>query len=748
MLFNILLIISSVLLGSSLSRILAKILVFQKGLTLFPSTSIQGIPLFTQQFADSKSYDLLEFLLFIVISLLLSGIFYFIYRKKIYPPKTAALVGSVFVIFAFILNIATLFVGYSSVQTIILILFWCLTAIAMSRNIPAKLPNWLESKFAVMNGIFLGFFLSILLHKFTTSVALPLSIFAVSPIYFYIFSAKYSFLKHPGWALLILGSMFPYNKILLFVLAGMVGIVLFTFRKRISPKITGLMDKIYPVLILFIFVYNPMFYFGSFDTVEEGFWAGWLQRMNNGLTMYRDFAIYHPPILPGGLYIFSKIFGSSLYNIRLYFHLLQIVGSIILYSVLAKLVKSNWIKVFIFALILAYGSSLVRNNMEFRIGSGLLPLIFVYLYSSNQKKAFLFIAGILSGLALLVSVETGIASIIAVLAAITIASSGKKMFANLSLGISGIITTSLVTVAIIYGNHSLSRFLEYVIFYARNFSLGYQNVILERPDQLTLIQWIDVNHFIGLSGFLWELTKTILLVSLSLAIVVKIKNKLEAKDVLFAGLAVFGIVLGRSALGRSDFYHIVFVWVVSLLLTGYLLDVTLKYSRVVPAIIITLLLFFIGRDSIQLSLIQNQLIKFQSYGNPTGSYPSYKNPREGILTGIEVDTSVTDKLVNFIDKEVNEDEYVYVFPHAPEIYFLSDRKNATSFDSPTIFFTPQYQKQTIEELEKNKPKLVIYNPKFSIATISPSTLKEIDNYINKNFVVATTFGDNIIMRHR
>jgi len=226
----------------------------------------------------------------------------------------------------------------------------------------------------------------------------------------------------------------------------------------------------------------------------------------------------------------------------------------------------------------------------------------------------------------------------------------------------------------------------------------------------------------------------------------KLKNKFGAKEVLFSGVAIFGLVLSRSALGRSDYYHIVFVWITALLLTGYLLEFLGTYSKVIPAVVLCILIFFVGRELTQVSFLQNQLIKFQSYGNPTGSYPAYNNPREGILTNIDIDTKITDNMINFIDKKVNKDGYIYVFPHAPEIYFLSDRKNAASFDSPTIFFTPKYQKQTIDELKSNKPKLIVYNPGFSIAGISVTTLSEVDSYIKGNFVIVATFGDNKIMQ--
>ena len=87
-----------------------------------------------------------------------------------------------------------------------------------------------------------------------------------------------------------------------------------------------------------------------------------------------------------------------------------------------------------------------------------------------------------------------------------------------------------------------------------------------------------------------------------------------------------------------------------------------------------------------------------------------------------------------------------MFPQTPEIYFLSDRMNATSFDTPVAFYTPEYQKQMIMELEKNKPKLIVYNPKFVLAGLTVENLSDVNQFIQKNYKTIETFGDNQILK--
>jgi len=65
---------------------------------------------------------------------------------------------------------------------------------------------------------------------------------------------------------------------------------------------------IYSLALFFMISYDPLFYFGNLDSVEEGFWLAWLQRLISGQTLYKDVAVYHPPGIIWGLGFFVKIF--------------------------------------------------------------------------------------------------------------------------------------------------------------------------------------------------------------------------------------------------------------------------------------------------------------------------------------------------------------------------------------------------------------------------------------------------------
>jgi hypothetical protein len=739
MILDFFLIASSILLGSTLSKIATKMLVYQKGVNLFS--------ILNPVLAQAKGYDILEFIVFIVASTVIFIPLIYLYKRRKYSLQQQILIGLGNIIFAFLVYLSIMFAYYSGVQTVIFSLVWYFLISTASLFIPKNLPSWVEGKKAFFNGIIAGFYFLVLFNNLTTSVALPLAIFATTPIYFYIFSKRFSFLNNPGFILLGLAFIFPFNKLILFGIAMAAVEIILVTKKIISPKFSSLIEKIYPIIILFIFLYNPIFYLGTFDSIEEGFWSGWLQRLLTGQFMYRDFAMYHPPVLIWGLSLFTKIFGVSLFNQRLYFHLLQISGLIILYTTLKNIVKSKMIQIGIFILVVAYGSTLVRNNIEIRVGIAIVPLLFVYWYNLNKRNVFLFMAGAVAALACFTSLETGIASVLATGVAVCISSSRKTFLRNLMYVFLGEMATSLPILGYLALNGAINRFFEYIFYYSGTFSSGFQNLPVERPKPQTLLEWHLVIDYVSTPGFLWELTKLSLMGGLFLTIAQKIRKNFAPVEIFVVGIAVFGLILSRSALGRSDQYHIAFVWIPALLLIGYMLQFLSHYTKIVPALVICLLIFFIGRDLTQVSLVQNQLIKFETYGNPSGSYPSYATKRAGIITGIETNPKNMDDLVTFVDSRVGKNETIFVFPQKPEIYFLTDRNNATKFDTPTTFYTKEYQNQMINELNINPPKLIVYEKKFEIQNLTSDTLHEVNEYILKNYKTITSFGEESIMQH-
>lgn len=720
--------ISSGLLGSSLSRALANILVNRH------SFRILTLP-------DGKSYDLVQFGLFVVLSLIIFSILYFLntrYKYNLYQTTFLCLSQT---LFAGITYFYILLTGYSNTQFILLTIIWFFASFILSRYIPKRVPTDFLSNLATANGLFTGFYFLLLFKHFISFSGFSLALFIILPVYFFLFSSKFKLLSHPAFSILLISAIFPFNKTAI-IIVGFVTLILI-LKFHVSYQILNFQKILVPILVLLVFLYNPLFYFGNFDTVEEGFWAGWLQRLLSGQMIYRDFAAHHPPGLAWGLSLFSNLVNPSLHSLRLYFHLLQITGLVIFYYVLSSLIEIKWLRLAFYILILLYTYSFLRNNMEIRIASGLLPLLFAYLYQTSTKKIFAFLSGISIVFAMLISLETGLSSLISSVILWTIYLIHSKNKTPLLAVFAG---AALVAIPIFFvlGN-SILKMINYLYYYAGNFSAGYQNIVIERPVIGHLLEWFNLRTFITTTGFIWEMSIFALVVSLCIFLALVFKKKLSYKGGFILSLVIFGLILSRSALARSDVYHIIYIWVIALFLAGVLCQYIFRSSKILAVVFICLLFLFTSSKEAQTEYFNFQLKKFQSYANLSGDYPLSKTLRSGLVNNIDENPKNSDDLVSYIQTHTTHSDKIFVFVQQAEIYFLADRQNATIFDNPTVFYSPKYQIQMLTQLKYNQPKLVVYDPDYSISGIGAGDLSLVDTYLKTNYSPVAKFGKNTIL---
>jgi cellulose biosynthesis protein BcsQ len=91
------------------------------------------------------------------------------------------------------------------------------------------------------------------------------------------------------------------------------------------------------------------------------------------------------------------------------------------------------------------------------------------------------------------------------------------------------------------------------------------------------------------------------------------------------------------------------------------------------------------------------------------------------------------QVVNYVQENVEKNERFFAFPWSPELYFLSDRNNATSFDTPYAFFSTKYQEQMVKEIKNNKPKIIIYDTGANFGNLTNESLSIVNEYIINNY---------------
>lgn len=746
-----LILISSLLFGSSVSLIISEFLITKFNIN-FLSFDMPGV---SEKLAFQKTFDLLDFAFVGILSL----IFFFVnfYASKFLSGKENNFSAILLFIFSVTAFIQTHFLIFASTQVLAMIVCFELIYFGLLKfgkdfnlnGIMEQLKND-SGKIKLQNGIFLGFIFLLFANALTTIPAFSLALLILTPLLTLSVTQKklQDFLENfPGFFLLF-ALFFPANPtqlLGLLILTICAGVLISKFKPGILLK-NRYINFLNPSLIIFLIAFNGAFNIGNFDSVEEGFWLAWVQRFINGEVMYRDFAVYHSPLIPWGMYLFSKFNGFNLYSERLFLHLLQVLGFVIYFFFAKKVIKNTAFAIISLFVFMAITSSAVRNNIEIRVGLPLLGLLLLFIYLQGKKLRYLIVSGVTGVVSFLLSIEAGIAVLITSVLALNIFSESKFMSAeklkeNIYL-LAGILGSFVVFILYLIFTNSLMPFIEQTSFYAKAFSLGYFNTPVDRSVTHSYFHFDVFDEYLDSVTIFWEFTKLTFIGFLIFGIYKFFAGERFSKENAFVlTTSFFGLILTRAALGRSDWYHLLFVSSLALLLIFYALSKLYETQKLLALSLLLFIIFVAARPSINNAYLNTTLFKFESYGKVFGEYKAYEFDRgNGILIGSEINTQPMNELVDYIQSNSNPDEKIFVFPWNPEIYFYTDRNNATKFDTPYGFFSSKYQTEMISELRTNQPKFIIYSGDMNFGGLTVGALKDVNDFILANYKREKRYG--------
>lgn len=732
---NVCIILASLLLAAGISAFVAPKLAHFAS----PMFSSQ-IPGMSPELIAEKSLDLVEFGLTFVLGVTLGAANLFLLAKA----DTAIVVSLAGLgVLSFLLTRFANYSGKAVVGVVGIVEILLVAALWITNKTKTHAPDHESLPLAIFNGVFLGFYGLLILNRLTPIVIIPLTLLVLLPIFNYWLAKtnkKWSELVHyfPG-VLLPLLLFFPTDLPKL-TTWGVVALAIWIFgvlsKRTLLPE-NILKHYLYPAIVVALVAYNPSFAVGNFDSVEEGFWSGWVQRLSQGQVLYKDVLVYQPPIFIWGLHLFEKIWGYSLVTQRLFMHLLQVGGAVIYFFFVKKLVRKPWVIAITMLCFLGLTSTLVKNNVEIRVGLGLLSLLGLY------RQSWL-VAGALTAVALFSSIEVGLATGIASLAFIVF--SNQPKIKVMGKWLVGLVIGALPFLGVMLWQKSLAPFIQQVSFYAGIFAKGYFNTPVDRAVSLSFFHWHIFNQYFGSTAMWFEVIKIGLFAAVIYGLYKKVTKTFSTGDNVIFATGVFGLILSRVALGRSDYLHLLFPLLIVIAIIGYAID-SLAKSSSNAAVIVALLLVFLGaRDAINSSYLENTVYRLQAYGNPLGEYYTYSAPRgKGIWRDTQVTSLSENELTEYIATHTTANDALFAYPWYPEIYFLTNRRNATSIDTPYAFYTAPYQAQIIAELKINKPKLVIYNGDMNFGGMSVGAMSDVDNYLKANYKQITQFGKNSVM---
>lgn len=582
------------------------------------------------------------------------------------------------------------------------------------------------------NSIVAALLTASLVHNFIYNLSATSLIVWIFLIIFRLLALRSKFVYNPTHLILSTFLIFPPTiQSSLLILSVYIVSTIVTHKKIDISKVS----VYYPYFWIAFLAYNPYLRFLPIDSVEEGIWFAWLSRLNNNQTIYLDFLSYHPPLIVTLLKAFTSIFGNSAQNLKLFFHLLQIVSLMGIYGIFQHLFKNNFGKYLLVATILLISSSPVKNNLEVRLLFPLLSIYFAYLSNIKDSYKHLLYSALTTIIAFLISTETAIFSTLSIL---TLTLTSKNPSKKYLIYLTPMLLVSALS--FILNKEYFLAYYQQVLSYIKLFSGNYMNILLPEFEKTNLLKWnllvINIK-----TKFIWYLTPILIVIPFFLIPIKRKANKMlqiSNKHKFALTIAIFNILIFRSSIGRADFSHLLFTLLPTTIISLYLLLDKTRISKGIKLFIFSSF-FILFTHNLPEYFLDYNLSKLQTFNIYPESVKAYDSKYYQQKVRSDLYDSDLNNLLNYIDS--TDSHYTFTYPWFPEFYYLSNTVNPTKNDLPFSFIDTQSQQQTIEQLERHRGKVtIIIKDEANFGRLDTSYLPLLDNYLKNEYEIDKVFG--------
>jgi hypothetical protein len=538
-------------------------------------------------------------------------------------------------------------------------------------------------------------------------------------------------------------------------------------------KIFHVLDKrvaLY-VFLPFSFFYLFLFINQGINVYDEGLVVYGALRVMQGDVPYKDFwAIY----APGQFYVLAgvfKLFGVSLMVERVWSTFVRLALLVCTYLIARKIVTQKFSLVSCFLLMIWLGSfqfygSPIIPSLLFALLGGFCCLNFL----QKQRRVWLFMAGIMTGITALFRHDIGFYTLFSVILIIFSfiffisssrgASIADRIFRVIKLGTFYVGGTAIIFLPIFfYFIHSVPKddlVLDFIKFpfviYPKVRALPFPSP-LQNFDQL-LSGTISLFNFAidilnRLPFYAPLITYTIIIIIFLARISQRIIEwgKWENWGILF--LLILGIVFFNHVLVRSGSPHLMATFIPSMILFSVVLMTISQIKKF--RVLFWGFAFFLGFSFIGSSLYKTRHLFL--YGLLFPNKMSFTLDRaQGIYGNWEWVTNYQ-KAITYIQDRVSKDERIYigstrhdkVFNNDIMFYYLSERHSATKFHDlhPGITTTAEIQTKIVADIESWQVKYIVLHDdsqmlKKEMHDYTGSHI--LDNFIRANFFLEKKFG--------
>jgi hypothetical protein len=504
---------------------------------------------------------------------------------------------------------------------------------------------------------------------------------------------------------------------------------------RIAPRL--LIGVLVPALI-WAFLYNSNIH-GALDAFHEGERLGPASDFLRGKIPYRDIYVQH------GLFqnvyktwLAFKLFGVSLSADRSLSNnpfgdagFLTPLGFVAAYYLALAIYRKKLAAIITLMLLPLLELWLTERY-------ALAFLAFAAIASFVDKKAGwkLWVAGIITALAMFNSLETGLYTLFAsglFLLIFALAPQHGSMRERLllpgrfTLGV----FAGFIPFLIYFWIHGALYDVFWVsytvcVYQVPIWGLPFPNLLPELAKLVSLDAW---RAFPLTATFKWYLPVLVYAIALTRLSYLAITRRFEHADWKLVLLLIAGITFFRSALGRSDHAHLIFatppLWLLCIALLERPLISTascLRESRTTPehfntaiqAVLTALLLLAFGCYVFAaykpLQAAEERLRVLTSHGTiPDIGHASLSTRGGGALVP-QQQADMLERVVEYIHTHTEPDEYIFDFTNHAAYYFLTNRPNPTRYYLAAYAATEEMQREVVADLQRRRPKYVLAHP--------------------------------------
>lgn len=482
--------------------------------------------------------------------------------------------------------------------------------------------------------------------------------------------------------------------------------------------------------------------FGDINMIDEGQFAAWVNHMYHGKIVYRDFYLQYGPFFVFPAFYVSRLIGQTMFAIRL----TSIVGVFLGISV--ALFTLRYLKIPRVMYIVSMFFLILIPGIHIRHFISILCFI-ICIEASRRKSLFLaFTCGVLTAFSLLQSIEVGIFSLFTttVYMAIKVVT-GKNLVSNLKIVFAiffGLILFLLIFMQFASKGEWLDSYIQTTIEFSNSISgvnlpngQGLPGISLSSLFNHGLIYFIK---FLVSKEMLFYISLLILLLSESLLIIRFFIKKTTKRDDLIAMIICFSLLTYFSIVGRSGHYFVVVPFIFICFAYFFsLLRLSQKNSRNIGMLFFMCFLLYGIRHLLifKYSLLTN--LQAHKYVNN-----SVRKVQPLSISQTQAYDII--KLQDFINKNTQETDQIFIFNNLPALYFLLNRENATRYDLPLLANSQDKRFEIVSSLINNPPKFIIKNKKaWAVDEVNDEDrLPEIVDFIKQNYHQSNTIESFVI----